>query len=704
MFGFTHETIRQLMLRKYGEEFWTKVLQRAGFESGKENIVNHYYSDSDTYILVDAVSVIGNMSREQVWEMYGGFLIEYTMEIGWNNLIRSISPNLKGLLDNLDSLHYFIDHVVYKANLRGPSFRCEDNSDGTITLHYTGRPGLYPIVEGGLREAAKRVFKLDIALTITGRTQRSVQMATGERIEEHVIFLIETANTQEDGADLGNARQLSQQGNDFKIRLTSEDFISTCPYHFVVDQDCKLVQVGRALYNHVPRDLLLPGTPLNRVFEVTRPQIPLDFDSICNFINAVFVLQVKTNPMEFQKSVTKRSSQVLDENEVDDNISIDHMAQKHLRLKGQMMMMATGRHVMYLCSPYITSIPELLQEGLRLSAMPLYDATRDLILLNQQRLCDVEENLGLEAFHEQLESMAKDLEVEKAKTDALLSEMLPSSVAHQLKAGQAVDAREYKSATIMFSDVPSFQQIVPLCQPKDVVYLLNDLFTRFDRLVGLQKVYKVETVGDSYMSVAGLPDLVDDHCEIICHLALGMLMEAQNVTDPISGKPLHIRAGIHTGPVVAGVVGTKMPRFCLFGDTVNTASRMESHSPVGRIHCSEAAVQSAQQTGRFEFESRGKVWIKGKGDMTTYFLLRSYKRSIWEVMDKKRDENVNSIDGYQELRKAFVDETLAPLSSLLTAIRRASICDRAMAPSAPEFESTPDPACTQLLTLKFGKP
>ncbi|VDN25609.1 unnamed protein product [Cylicostephanus goldi] len=255
------------------------------------------------------------MTREQVWEMYGGFLIEYTMEIGWDDLIRSMSPNLKGFLDNLDSLHYFIDHVVYKANLRGPSFRCEDNPDGSITLHYyTGRPGLYPIVKGVLREAAKRVFKLDIALTITGRTQRSVQMATGERIEEHVIFLIKTTSTQEDGTDsLGNARQLPQQGNDFKIRLTNEDFISTFPYHFVIDQDCKLVQVGRELYKHVPRDLLLPGTPLIRVFEITRPQIPLDFDSICNFINAVFVLQVKTTPMEFQKSVTKRNSQVLDE-------------------------------------------------------------------------------------------------------------------------------------------------------------------------------------------------------------------------------------------------------------------------------------------------------------------------------------------------------------------------------------------------------
>ncbi|EFO98139.1 CRE-GCY-36 protein [Caenorhabditis remanei] len=662
MFGFIHESIRQLMIRTYGEAFWAKVLERSGFEAGKENIINHYYSDQDTYTLVDAVSVILKVTREQVWEMYGCFLIQYTMETGWDDLIRSMSPNLKGFLDNLDSLHYFIDHVVYKANLRGPSFRCEDNPDGTITLHYyTGRPGLYPIVKGVLREAAKRVFKLDVSMSITGRTQRSVQMATGERIEEHVIFLIKTQNTDQSNEDaLGTA--VVQHSNNYKIRLTHMDFVSTFPYHMVVDQDCKIVQVGKELYNHIPKDLLAVGTPLMRIFEVTRPQIPLDFDSICNFINAVFVLQVKTTPMEFQKNATKRAGQASDnyDNNVDDNNqTVATLTQsQHLKLKGQMMLMTSGGHIMYLCSPYVTSIPELLQYGLRLTAMPLHDATRDLILLNQQRLSDVEMNLQLEANNEQLENMAKDLEIEKGKTDALLKEMLPPSVAQQLKQGLSVDAREYEEATVMFTDVPTFQQIVPLCQPKDIVHLLNELFTKFDRLIGIQRAYKVETVGDSYMSVGGIPDNTEDHCEVICHLALGMVMEARTVCDPITNTPLHIRAGIHSGPVVAGVVGAKMPRYCLFGDTVNTASRMESHSPIGRIHCSENAKKCAESTGRFEFEPRGKVQIKGKGEMNTYFLLRSFKRSIWEIIDRRRDENCNSIDGYNELRDGYVDDVI----------------------------------------------
>jgi len=188
----------------------------------------------------------------------------------------------------------------------------------------------------------------------------------------------------------------------------------------------------------------------------------------------------------------------------------------------------------------------------------------------------------------------------------------------------------------MFSDVPGFQSIVPHCKPTSVVLLLNDLFTKFDRLVTLHDVYKVETVGDSYMTVGGVPELVENHCEKILNLSLGMIWEARTVMDPVTNSGLLVRCGVHSGNIVAGVVGIKMPRYCLFGDTVNTAARMESHSPPGRIHCSEAAHACAQRTGRFEFLSRGVIPIKGKGLMETFYVKRSYKKSIWEIIDRPR--------------------------------------------------------------------
>ncbi|KAF7626010.1 Guanylate cyclase domain-containing protein [Meloidogyne graminicola] len=650
-----------MMIRMFGEEFWKEAMHKAGFESGKENIINHHYPDSDTYKIVDSVSTLAKIPREEIWEMYGAFLIEYTMETGWDQMLRAMSQNLK---------------VVYKANLRGPSFRCEENLDKTITLHYfTSRSGLYPIVKGVIREVARRVFTMEISITVTGRTQRTVQMSAGERVEEHVTFLIKLGQSRQASPineikDLENFESLQHHNNRIPSitnegvegelcilfnanKLLEEPLPSPYPT-WLSNQSSALdysfsdweLRIGKADFagllrnNHVAPELLQPGTPLVRIFEITRPQIPLDFESICNFINAVFVLQVRTSPLSLQQSqqTTQRSTELPYSS---GNVAAEGTEELSVAMHAQ--------HLKYLCSPYVTSIPELLKYGLRLCSIPLHDATRDLILLNQQRLSDVEANLQLEANNEQLELMAKDLEAEKKKTDTLLREMLPASVATGINLLIKFKIGEYPEATVMFCDVPAFQSIVPFCQPKGIVRLLNELFTKFDRLVTLHDVYKVETVGDSYMTVGGVPESVSDHCERICHLALGMIWEAREVIDPVTKNGLRVRCGIHTGNIVAGVVGVKMPRFCLFGDTVNTAARMESHSPQGMVHTSEAATRSAQRTGRFEFVCRGQISVKGKGMMRTFFLLRSYKKSVWEIINKIRDENLNSIDGYEEL-------------------------------------------------------
>ncbi|CAP26995.2 Protein CBR-GCY-34 [Caenorhabditis briggsae] len=661
MFGFIHESIRQLVIRKYGEDTWLQVLERSGFENGKENIVNHYYSDTDTYVLVDSVSIVLKVTKDQVWEMYGGFLITYSMEIGWDELVRSMSPNLKGFLDNLDSLHYFIDHVVYKANLRGPSFRCEENADGTLMLHYfTGRPGLYHIVKGVVKEVAKLVFNLDITLVVQGRTQRSVHMNNGERVEEHVIFLVKNVGESRRDSEASGISLMTSAAPDFgeiiddNLRMSLQDFSKALPYHFVLDEACKLVQCGDELYNHIPNELLKPGTPILRIFEINRPQIPLDFENICNFINAVFVLQVKTSPLKkkHMDAMTKEEQEQEAEAMEAESVSNELTQGCHLKLKGQMMMLSTKKHIIYLCSPYVTSINELMQFGMRLTAMPLHDATRDLILLNQQRLTDVEVNLQLEANNEQLEAMTRELEIERKKTDSILKDMLPRKIAQQLLSGEHIEPCEYE-ATVMFCDLPAFQQIIPVCQPKNIVKLLNEVFHKLDRIVVLRGVYKVETVSDSYMTVSGIPDYTSEHSETMCHVALGMMWEARSVIDPVNNTPFLLRIGLHSGTIIAGVVGTKMPRYCLFGETVTLASQMESLGLPGKIQCSKWTYSKAMETGRFEFAPRGRINVKGRGELETYFLTRSLKKSIWEITDHERDVNVNSIEGYEELETSI---------------------------------------------------
>lgn len=243
--------------------------------------------------------------------------------------------------------------------------------------------------------------------------------------------------------------------------------------------------------------------------------------------------------------------------------------------------------------------------------------------------------MQLEANNEQLETMTHELEVERQKTDSILKDMLPRKIAKQLLSGEHLEPCEYE-ATVMFCDLPAFQQIIPVCQPKNIVKLLNEVFFKLDRIVVLRGVYKVETVSDSYMTVSGIPDYTSEHAENMCHVALGMMWEARSVMDPVNKTPFLLRIGLHSGTIIAGVVGTKMPRYCLFGETVTLASQMESLGVAGKIQCSSWTYSKAMETGRFEFSPRGRINVKGRGDVETYFLMRSLKKSIWEITDHER--------------------------------------------------------------------
>uniref|UniRef100_A0A671U4B8 Guanylate cyclase n=1 Tax=Sparus aurata TaxID=8175 RepID=A0A671U4B8_SPAAU len=216
----------------------------------------------------------------------------------------------------------------------------------------------------------------------------------------------------------------------------------------------------------------------------------------------------------------------------------------------------------------------------------------------------------------------QDLMHEKQRTDRLLYSMLPKQVADDLRQGKPLQAQSYVSATIFFSDIVGFTQLSSSSTPYQVVDFLNKLYTTFDDIIDNYDVYKVETIGDAYMVVSGVPQENGIlHAAEIASMALDLVGVCR--TFRIPHKPntqLQIRAGIHSGPVVAGVVGTKMPRYCLFGDTVNTASRMESNSLALKIQCSSSTFYLLEEIGGYMLECRGTLQVKGKGDMVTYWL------------------------------------------------------------------------------------
>nr|XP_005997990.1 PREDICTED: retinal guanylyl cyclase 1 [Latimeria chalumnae] len=234
----------------------------------------------------------------------------------------------------------------------------------------------------------------------------------------------------------------------------------------------------------------------------------------------------------------------------------------------------------------------------------------------------------LEQYSSNLEDLIRErteeLEIEKQKTDKLLTQMLPSSVAEALKTGAPVEPEYFDQVTLYFSDIVGFTTISAMSDPIEVVDLLNDLYSLFDAIIGSHDVYKVETIGDAYMVASGLPKRNGTrHAAEMANMSLDILsLVGSFKMRHMPEVPVKIRIGLHTGPCVAGVVGLTMPRYCLFGDTVNTASRMESAGLPYRIHVNQTTVKLLQdlQEG-YRLEIRGKTELKGKGVEDTYWLV-----------------------------------------------------------------------------------
>ncbi|KAK0421341.1 hypothetical protein QR680_015188 [Steinernema hermaphroditum] len=224
---------------------------------------------------------------------------------------------------------------------------------------------------------------------------------------------------------------------------------------------------------------------------------------------------------------------------------------------------------------------------------------------------------------QEVEARTKELESEKKKSDLLLHRMMPKQIAEKLKIGTSVEPESFQSVTVFFSDVVSFTTLAGKSTPLQVVDLLNRLYTNFDHIIDSHDVYKVETIGDGYLCVSGLPHRNGDrHVKEIADMSLAFIASLQTFRIPhIPSETVQIRVGMHTGSVVAGVVGLTMPRYCLFGDTVNTASRMESNSKPNQIHMSGDAHVAIQKFSGYITEPRGDVLIKGKGVMETFWLL-----------------------------------------------------------------------------------
>lgn len=516
-----------------------------------------------------------------------------------------------------------------------------------------------------------------------------------------------------------NIKQLANNANANKVSPLV--FAQALPFHLIFNRDLIIQQAGTSILRVIPALNSKKGVRLTEVMNMLEPkclQGKLSFDNILKYINSVYVFRPDEKQVisgghrhlhgDYLKNLMagsgKDDGKILktrDDNKIEEKIisnaeedskiktrgglAIDCELPEEdidkyiVKLIGQMTYMEENDLMLFVCSPSVANLDDLHNTGLFLSDIPLHDATRDLVLLSEQFEAEYKVQKKLTMLTEQLNVMKNDLEEEKKKTDRLLYSVLPPLVANELRNNRPVPAKRFQPVTILFSGIVGFSDFCARNSDSSgairIVNLLNKIYTTFDVLTEPKRnpyVYKVETVGDKYMAVSGLPEACDSHARHINRLALDIYdlaktikleeytgikvrnsssdtkqvlpNDASNKASRLPGiipggspaectqmdqcEHLRVTIGIHCGEVVTGVIGKRTPRYCLFGNTVNLTSRCETTGKKGAINVSQDVYNLCTKDpnnfdSEFDFQYRGQINMKGKSEpMGMWFLTR----------------------------------------------------------------------------------
>jgi len=680
MFGWIHDCAEQMVLSKFGLETWHQIKEIAGCTVKDFGFVRHeYYPDTDTVALVSAASNVLGVSVDNVLETLGIYFMEFTRKNGYENLLNCQGSTLRLWLSNVNALH---DHLASSLppGFVKPVFWCEDCDEisGSILLHYFSKRGnlLAPLVVGVVKEVARFHFSTEVTLkqlSLQGENgsefttwrivtvnpkefwkltdgsaekshdesyltaamscskkslsrqyakAQSEEMKTcpftgvkiknqGKKCSPLIVSSQETPPNRSSSNDLIDVSNLvAQHVSDQRIgfsskkqdsQTSSKDFslLSTLfPYHLVVDTKFNIQHIGgklsALLLGHEKATIL--GRSIDEFLKITRP--------VLGGWNLPAMLKL-TDQSFFIEPVSNRAK-----------IGVTFV-NREIKFKGCLVKLPSD-NLMLVLSPDAKNVAELTRMGLTMSDLPLHSFQRDAVFLGEHIASEVR------SAH-MLDKLSKRLENEKNISNTLLYSMLPRYVADKLRAGKTVAPTYFENVTLFFSDLVGFTNICDKVEPWDVIDMLNQLYCVMDYLAQKFGIYKMGTIGDSYMCCSGLPTSDEMHAENIANFSIAVLECIKHVCSPSDGAPINLRIGIHCGKCLAGVVGNLTPMYCLFGDLINTTSRHESTGKPGKIQCSSLLYGRLMHCSKFSaeqfrFTSRGLVPMKGKGECYTYWL------------------------------------------------------------------------------------
>lgn len=708
MYGLINLAIEDAIIERYGTKFWGYIKECCIDAIGDTDgvfISRLFYDDEVTYRLIETSErILRSEKYGYVSQLFGQKFYELVQDSGYEGILRILGGTLKEFLDNLDSFHVHLSTTY--SQMKAPSFRCSVNSDNNdvLTLHYySERHGLEGIVMGMIKAAASDIYhqKIDIKIDKLkdvdqgiNHTEFSIEILKDDSDEDSAID-----SYDEDDIDDGfSYMDVEQLANNVNTKLISPlEFAQALPFHVIFDRNLIIRQAGTSLLRIIPvlKNNNIKLTNVMTMLEPTSLNGKLSFQNILSYINANYVFRpdieqvIHGGHRHLHEGYLKRIKLINENNKTfiagekevesnnnkngiisniktninlkeahkgnDDYLTDEDINKYIVKLIGQMIYMQENDLMLFVCSPSVANLDDLNNTGLFLSDIPLHDATRDLVLLSEQFEAEYKVQKKLMMLTDKLNAMKVDLEEEKKKTDRLLYSVLPPTVANELRNNRPVPAKRFQSVTILFSGIVGFSEFCALNSDSSgairIVNLLNKIYTTFDVLTEPKRnpyVYKVETVGDKYMAVSGLPEACDSHARHISRLALDLIdlaetikledftggnMEQKSIDETIRGDMdqcdhLRVTIGVHCGEVVTGVIGKRTPRYCLFGNTVNLTSRCETSGVKGAINVSQDVYNicmndSNNFDSEFNFKYRGRVNMKGKTEpMEMWFLTR----------------------------------------------------------------------------------
>ncbi|KAL1509679.1 hypothetical protein ABEB36_004384 [Hypothenemus hampei] len=491
---------------------------------------------------------------------------------------KCLGGDLKEFLTTLDGVH---DVLKYQENADGgdqteteAAFICNPLNDITLHLDFTTeRIAVAYLLVGSLKALAKLLYSTDVEITMTQSSDDS----------RHFSYIIRKSGSFNESKTSfkGVSKRITSDLTD-NLPIGIPTFCRAFPWHFVIDRNLELVQLGYGFMRLFGRRLKTEGPSVANYFQFKRPRsLRLCFDEIVKRANTPFILVLR-KPFEYR-----------------------FLSTNNLELKGQMVHCPESDSILFIGSPFIDGLEGLTGSGLFISDIPLHDATRDVILVGEQARAQDGLRRRMDKLKSSIEEGNRAVDKEREKNVSLLHLIFPPDIAKRLWLGETIEAKTHEDVTMLFSDIVGFTSICSTATPMMVINMLQDLYNQFDVYCGQIDVYKVETIGDAYCVAGGLHKDTRTHAQQIAWMAMRMI-ETCSFHQTHDGQPIRMRIGIHTGSVLAGVVGVKMPRYCMFGHNVTIANKFESGSEPLRINISPTTYERLLSTQGFSFEARDR--------------------------------------------------------------------------------------------------